>query len=448
MWRVKSEAGKLHAVLIQESLDTFWERKFPFIGIESNSQYLARCPHADIDKGKPQWRQLIKYLHDENIQVFEVTEILRKILEKASVKERKDIIDSVWDGLSEKPESHELSIENFLYGYPSRPHYNPELKKVILPEFQMLGWPYARDTSFTTQVGTVICNMRRYSRLYEPRIVKICYKYDSILSEKVEIIYDANEVQNDFSEPPCVEGGDTQIVDEETIAIGIGQRSTFTGFKNAAQKLFEADTDNNIHQIIAVKLPEYPATDYMHLDVVINYPDAGKALVMPYFWDSKYMKDAPRRLLLNTLDTLLLQSVKSGRPLKQMVYPKNFENSGSCYVYERGKFEPELISSHNCFIDYLIEENKLDSDELIYVGGKPEKKDDVEHLLRALMEQARGASNVFALMPNVVIAYERNHLTNNELREYGVSVNEWDDSYLDMLGGPHCSTSPLLRDAL
>jgi len=64
----------------------------------------------------------------------------------------------------------------------------------------------------------------------------------------------------------------------------------------------------------------------------------------------------------------------------------------------------------------------------------------------ALMEQARGASNIVALRPGLVVAYERNHATNDELRENGVRVKEWDDSYLDMLGGPHCSTSPLWRE--
>jgi len=44
-----------------------------------------------------------------------------------------------------------------------------------------------------------------------------------------------------------------------------------------------------------------------------------------------------------------------------------------------------------------------------------------------------------------VVAYERNHTTNEALRENGVRIKEWEDSYLDLLGGPHCSTSPLWR---
>jgi len=89
----------------------------------------------------------------------------------------------------------------------------------------------------------------------------------------------------------------------------------------------------------------------------------------------------------------------------------------------------------------------LEADGLIYVSGKPEKSNDVNHLYSALMEQARGATNVVTIKPKKVIAFKRNRQTIDELRKSGIEVKEWDDTYLDMLGGPHCSTSPLSRDA-
>ena len=446
MWRVRSEAGELHSVLVQESLEAFWERKFPFVGIESSTHCLARSPHADIDGGKTQWRQLSVYLEEEGVDVFEVTSILGKIIEDASVQEKKQIIDEVWKGFPVKPQAYELTVDHLIYGYPSKPMYDIEEDQVTLPDFQRLGWPYPRDTSFTTPVGTVICNMRRYSRRYEPRVIKLCYEYDPVLSEHCNVIYDANEVDEGFTEPPCVEGGDTQIIDEETIAIGIGQRSTFTGFMEAARRIFNNDLNHELRHIIAVKLPDYPAADYMHLDVVINYPDAGRALVMPYFFDTDYMKDTPRRLLLKSLEALRRQSETYGRPLESMVHPDNFQDAGSCFVYERGEKSPKLVQKVDSLVDYLIEENKLETDGIIYVGGRPEKKNDLDHMMLSLMEQARGAPNVVALRPGVVVAYERNHATNKSLRDAGITVKEWDDNYLDMLGGPHCSTSPLKRD--
>jgi arginine deiminase len=180
---------------------------------------------------------------------------------------------------------------------------------------------------------------------------------------------------------------------------------------------------------------------------VINYPDRGRALVMPYFFESELVPDMPpRRLLLKTLEAVRAQAERDDRPMEPVVHPNDFAGAGSCAVYARGGKAPRLLRRCPSLIDFLLEEGKLEKDGLIYVGGRPERENDVEHLMLALMEQARGASNIVALRPGLVVAYERNHATNEGLRENGVRVKEWDDSYLDMLGGPHCSTSPLWRE--
>jgi N-dimethylarginine dimethylaminohydrolase len=447
MWTVESECGRLNAVLIQESIDQFWENKLPFTGIESNSHYLARCPHATIDGGKEQWQQLPKFLERESVQVFEVTSILERILEGATLGERRRIVNEIWESEARGPNADDLTVKHLLRGYPSKPFYNSKADRVILPDFQRVGWPYPRDTSFTTQVGTVISKMRRYSRKFEPNIVRLLYKYDPILCEQIEIVYDANQEELGSTEPFCVEGGDTHIVDEETITIGIGQRTTYTGFIETVRRLFEADINGVLKYICAVKLPSYPAIDYMHLDAVINYLDRGRALVMPYFFKSKLVKDMPpKRLLLKTLEAVRAQAEKDNRPMDIVIHPNDFIEAGMCFVYGRGSKGPVLLKRLSSLIDFLVEEGKLESDGFVYVGGYPDKENDVEHLIQALMEQARGATNIFAVKSGSVIAYERNHVTNEELRKHGIRVMEWDDSYLDMLGGPHCSTSPLWRD--
>lgn len=447
MWTVESECGRLNAVLIQGSINQFWEKKLPFTGIESSSHYLARCPHATIDRGREQWQQLPKFLEAEGVQVFEVTSILGRILDNATLGERRQIVNEIWESENRRPDAEELTVEHLLGGYPSKPTYNSKADRVILPDFQRVGWPYPRDTSFTTQVGTVISSMRRYSRKFEPNVVRLLYKYDPVLHEQTEIVYDANQEERVSTEPACVEGGDTHIVDEETITIGIGQRTTYTGFIGAVRRLFEVDNDGLLKYICAVKLPTYPAIDYMHLDAVINYIDRGRALVMPYFFESKHAKDMPpKRLLLKTLEAVRAQAEKDNRPMDVVIHPDDFTEAGRCFVYGRGSKGPVLLKRWSSLIDFLVEEGKLETDGLIYVGGYPDKENDVEHLMQALKEQARGATNTFAVKPGLVIAYERNYVTNEELRNHGVRVLEWDDSYLDMLGGPHCSTSPLWRD--
>ena len=447
MWTVRSESGTLHAVLIQETIEQFWERRLPFVGIESSSHYLARCPHPAYEEGRDQWRQLPKYLKKEGVQVFEVVSILWKMLDGATVEERRRIVEEVWRGMPTAPAAEELTAQHLLWGYPPKPFYDPEADKVVLPDFRRVAWPYPRDTSFTSQVGTVICRMRRYSRRFEPCVVKLVYRYDPVLSEKVDVIWDANEVEAPSTEPPCIEGGDVQIIDEETVAIGVGQRSTFTGFIETAKRLFNNDRDREIRYICAVRNANYPAVDYMHLDVVINYPDRGKALVMPYYFDSEVVREMPpKRLLLKNLEAVRSQSEMDDRPMGPLVHPEDFRDAGRCAVYKRGNGGPRLVGRELSLVDFLVKEGKLDGDGIVYVGGQSEAENDVEHLMLALMEQARGATNIVAIRPGLVIAYERNHATNEELREHGIRVKEWEDSYLDMLGGPHCSTSPLWRD--
>jgi hypothetical protein len=244
-----------------------------------------------------------------------------------------------------------------------------------------------------------------------------------------------------------VEGGDTQIVDSETVAIGMGQRSTLTGIKRCAEELFKHDREGKIKYVCAVQLPDYPALDYMHLDVTINYPDTKRALVMPYVWDTEVVKGMPpKKLLLKTLEALRQQSDADYRPMGPMIHPEGFKHGGRTTIYVNKGGKPEPLRTEVSLIDFLVKEGKLDADGLMYVGGLPEKENDVGHLYAAFLEQARGAGNIVATRPKSVIAYKRNRKTIGVLRENGIKVHEWEDSYLDLLGGPHCSTSPLSRD--
>jgi arginine deiminase len=447
MWTVNSESGRLNAVLIQDSVESFWEKRLPFEGVESNLQYLPRCVHPQMEGGHEQWLQLPKMLREEGVNVFEVTGIIAKGLEKATTKEKEAIIKEIWAGFHDAPKLKELKPEHLIYGYPNAPYFDAKQDRVVIPDFRRVAWPYSRDTSFTTQVGTVICNMRRYSRRHEVRVVKLAYELDPTLSKNVEIVWDANDSGSVTSEPPNVEGGDTHIVDGETVAIGMGQRSTLTGIKRCAEELFKHDREGKIKYICVVQLPDYPALDYMHLDVTINYPDTKRALVMPYVWDTEVVKGMPpKRLLLKTLEALRKQSDIDYRPMGPMIHPEGFKHSGHTTVYVNKKGKPEPIHTEVSLIDFLVKEDKLDADGIIYVGGEPAEENDVSHLYSAFLEQARGAGNIVATRPKTVIAYKRNRKTIGVLRENGIKVLEWEDSYLDLLGGPHCSTSPLSRD--
>jgi arginine deiminase len=67
--------------------------------------------------------------------------------------------------------------------------------------------------------------------------------------------------------------------------------------------------------------------------------------------------------------------------------------------------------------------------------------------IHAAREQWNDGSNVVAIRPNEVIAYSRNHITNDLLRSKGVIVNEIPSSELSRgRGGPRCMSMPLYRE--
>ncbi len=64
-------------------------------------------------------------------------------------------------------------------------------------------------------------------------------------------------------------------------------------------------------------------------------------------------------------------------------------------------------------------------------------------------EQWNDGSNTLCIAPGTVIAYDRNQITNEVMREYGIRVLEIPSSELSRgRGGPRCMSMPLVRDEI
>jgi arginine deiminase len=76
---------------------------------------------------------------------------------------------------------------------------------------------------------------------------------------------------------------------------------------------------------------------------------------------------------------------------------------------------------------------------LIRCGGKDQ--------ITSVREQWNDGANTLAIAPGKVIVYDRNHVTNQMLKDAGIEVLEIESSELSRgRGGPRCMSMPIERE--
>jgi arginine deiminase len=126
--------------------------------------------------------------------------------------------------------------------------------------------------------------------------------------------------------------------------------------------------------------------------------------------------------------------------------------------YDKFVVHSELEDAMKIFVlkknddaDYAIEEEAGSLNKIL------EKHLDVDKVtlikcgdgdeIAAAREQWNDGSNVLALEPGKIIAYDRNIITNKLLKEHGIEVLEIESSELSRgRGGPRCMSMPLFRE--
>ena len=188
------------------------------------------------------------------------------------------------------------------------------------------------------------------------------------------------------------------VLGKKALAIGISQRTSTEAIDLLAERLF-ADEESGIERILALDIPNVRA--YMHLDTVFTQLDADKFLVHPG--------------ILETLRIFLLEK----------------DGTGPAHVSQMDKPLSQV----------LAEVLGLPSVSLIRCGGGDRVTSE--------REQWNDGSNVLCVRPGTVIAYDRNRVTNELLREQGIEVLEIPSSELSRgRGGPRCMSMPLLREEI
>ena len=247
---------------------------------------------------------------------------------------------------------------------------------------------FQRDPMATVGYGATLHKMWSVTRTRESIFMEYVYQYHPF--------YEDTKLYYDREEPYCIEGGDIQVLSKEVVAIGISQRTEPDAIADFARRLFK-DKKNEFKYVLAIDIPD--ERSFMHLDTVMTQVDVDKFAV----------QDA-------IMDISTIYEITPGQ--------------GG---------EIEIVEIHQSLQKVLEKYLHLNKVELIKCGNG--KRIDAER------EQWSDGVNLLCVRPGVVIAYDRNFVTNQTLKKHGVKVIEIPSSELSRgRGGSHCMSMALVRE--
>jgi len=247
---------------------------------------------------------------------------------------------------------------------------------------------FQRDPMATIGHGATLHKMWSVTRTRESIMAEYVFKYHPFY-EKTKLYYDRTE-------PYCIEGGDIQVLSKEVVAIGISQRTEPDAIANFAKDLFK-DKNNSFKYVLAIDIPD--ERSFMHLDTVMTQVDVDKFAV----------QDA-------IMDISTIYEITPGR-------------GGELDIVE-------IRQSLNKVLEKYLHIPHI---ELIKCGNG--RRIDAER------EQWSDGVNLLCIRPGVVVAYDRNFVTNQALKKHGIKVIEIPSSELSRgRGGSHCMTMALVRE--
>ncbi len=248
---------------------------------------------------------------------------------------------------------------------------------------------FTRDPFASVGDGVVLNKMYSVTRSRETIYAEYIFNYHPRYIDKVEKFYSR---ENPFS----IEGGDVLNLNEHLLAIGISQRTSAEAIDLLAKNMFKSE-NCKIDTILAFKIPECRA--FMHLDTVFTQIDVDK-----------------------------------------FTYHPGIMNSLEVYEITRGETDDDVkVKQKRGSLEKILEEYlKIDVTLIPCAGGDK---------IASEREQWNDGTNTLCIAPGVVVVYNRNNITNEILRAYGIKVYEMNSAELSRgRGGPRCMSMPLIRE--
>ncbi|WP_067697942.1 arginine deiminase [Nocardia jejuensis] len=242
---------------------------------------------------------------------------------------------------------------------------------------------FTRDSSFWVGRRVAITSLALPARMRETSLTDLIYAFHPRFLG-VRRAYESHTAP--------IEGGDVLLLAPGVVAVGVGERTTPAGAEALARSLFE---DDLAHTVLALPIAQTRAT--MHLDTVCTMVDTDAVVMYPAIQDS-----------------LCAFTIRK-------------EDDGSVTMQGPDPFLPAAAKAMGI--------------------GKLRVIDTGLDGVTAEREQWDDGNNTLALAPGVVVAYERNEMTNARLTDSGIEVLPIPGSELGSgRGGPRCLSCPLSRD--
>ena len=249
---------------------------------------------------------------------------------------------------------------------------------------------FTRDPGACIGNGLNVHHMSTATRRRECLLLQYMFRYNRDFAQE------GAQQWYDYHDPASIEGGDVLVLNSETVAIGLSQRTTALGIERFAENILHRST---FKRVIVFDIPKSRA--FMHLDTVFTMIDYDKFTIHPEI-------EGPLQLFEITLGA-------------------------------DGAIHFESVTDELSRL--LARVLKVPAVELIRCGG--------DDMMAAQREQWNDGSNTLCIAPGTVVTYERNYVTNDLLDKKGIRVLTIPSSELSRgRGGPRCMSCPVNRDDL
>ena len=253
---------------------------------------------------------------------------------------------------------------------------------------------FTRDPFASAGNGIILNKMYSVTRSRETIYAEYIFNYHPDFKGKVEKYYDRYL-------PYHIEGGDVLNLNEHILAVGISQRTEAGAIDELAKNIFKNE-NSQIDTILAFNIPVSRA--FMHLDTVFTQIDYDKFTFHPGIMETLQVFEITEGDIPDSDEDLNVKEVKGS-------------------------------------LDEILERYLKRKITLIPCAGGEK--------ISSEREQWNDGTNTLCIAPGVVVVYNRNNITNNILREHGLTVYEMHSAELSRgRGGPRCMSMPLIREDL